>query len=93
MTVDFDTRAFKVHGRVQGVGFRWWVHQHARSLGLKGTVRNCLDGTVEVAFSGSAAAAHRMTQLLQACPAPAHVDHLEQLPAPDDLPDDFQITF
>ena len=41
-----------VHGRVQGVGFRAWVHHQAELHGLKGWVRNRRDGTVEAVFSG-----------------------------------------
>ena len=35
---------FVVHGRVQGVGFRWWTHREAERLGIGGTVRNRPDG-------------------------------------------------
>ena len=41
-----------VHGRVQGVGFRAWVHHQAELHGLKGWVRNRRDGAVEAVFSG-----------------------------------------
>ena len=43
-----ETRRFLVSGRVQGVGFRWFVDHEARELGLAGWVRNNLDGSVEV---------------------------------------------
>lgn len=36
-----------VHGRVQGVGFRWFVTRNAKDLGVRGTVRNRPDGAVE----------------------------------------------
>lgn len=43
-----DTRRCVVRGRVQGVGFRWFVTRNAADLGVRGTVRNRADGAVEV---------------------------------------------
>jgi len=45
---------FLIHGRVQGVGFRWFVHREAAELGLRGWVRNTDTGEVEVVASGPA---------------------------------------
>jgi acylphosphatase len=45
---------FLIRGRVQGVGFRWFVHREAAELGLRGWVRNTDTGEVEVMASGPA---------------------------------------
>jgi acylphosphatase len=47
-------RHYLVKGRVQGVGFRWFVHREAAALQLRGWVRNTEDGHVEVLVAGDA---------------------------------------
>ena len=49
-----QARRYIVRGRVQGVGFRWYVQQAADSIGVKGYTRNLDDGSVEVYAIGSA---------------------------------------
>ncbi len=41
-----------VHGRVQGVAFRWYAQKQALSLGLTGWVRNRPDGSVRILAEG-----------------------------------------
>jgi acylphosphatase len=42
-----------VAGLVQGVGFRWLVERTARNMGIRGWVKNRLDGSVEIEAEGS----------------------------------------
>lgn len=66
-----------VRGRVQGVGFRWFVVHEARALGLTGWVRNNEDGSVEVAARGDEAAIATLRQRLAAGPPAARVDGVD----------------
>lgn len=53
-----------VGGRVQGVGFRWWVSRHAEHLALAGYVENLPDGRVEAVAQGPADDVDRFVTLL-----------------------------
>jgi acylphosphatase len=66
-----------VHGRVQGVGFRYFVLHHARALGLVGTARNLADGTVEVYAEGERAALAQLERDLRGGPPAADVTRVE----------------
>lgn len=86
-------KAFRVHGRVQGVGFRYWTQIQGRRLGLRGSVRNRADGTVEVNCAGPPTAVDEMAQQLLRGPSGAHVSELEEVAPSAQLPEDFRITF
>ncbi|GAC1649788.1 MAG: hypothetical protein NVS4B3_07430 [Gemmatimonadaceae bacterium] len=66
------------HGKVQGVGFRWFVREEARRLGVAGVVRNLADGSVEVIASGTADALARLKTVVAAGPLGSSVSHVEE---------------
>ena len=67
---------FLIQGRVQGVGFRWFVQREAGELGLRGWVRNTEEGEVEVVVSGSEADLAELRASLRQGPRGARVDRL-----------------
>jgi acylphosphatase len=83
--------AYRVRGRVQGVGFRWWVRAQATRLGLVGTVRNCGDGSVEVHLRGPADTVASMRALLAQGPVGARVDAVEDHPFAEPPAEGFSI--
>jgi acylphosphatase len=70
----------KIHGRVQGVGFRYFTTKNAKETGVRGWVKNMPDGTVEVFLSGNKLQVKRMKKLLHSGPISAHVTNVEELP-------------
>jgi acylphosphatase len=66
-------RRIKVHGRVQGVGFRYAMVDAARTCGVAGWVRNRVDGTVEVLVQGDADAVQRAIEWCRRGPPAARV--------------------
>ncbi len=71
-----------VTGRVQGVGYRWFVRQLAASLGLAGWVRNREDGSVEAEAEGEEEVLKRFVSQLRTGNPAARVDSIETRPAP-----------
>jgi acylphosphatase len=67
----------RVTGQVQGVGFRQFTRQEARRLGLRGTVRNRPDGSVEVVAEGVEAQLRELLVRLRRGPAAASVAEVE----------------
>ncbi|MDH3289858.1 MAG: acylphosphatase [Gemmatimonadota bacterium] len=72
-------------GRVQGVGFRWFVMKRARDLPVAGWVRNLADGRVEVAVKGSRSDVEVLTAAVTAGPRLARVDNVEKYDVPVDV--------
>jgi acylphosphatase len=66
-----------VHGRVQGVGFRYTIARAAASRGLGGWVRNRPDGTVEAVFEGEPQAVETLVRLSEDGPRGAEVERVE----------------
>ena len=63
-----------VHGRVQGVGFRWWVRSRALELALVGHARNLADGRVEIVAEGPREAGESLLGLLRSGEPPFVID-------------------
>jgi acylphosphatase len=76
-----DAKRYIVRGRVQGVGFRWFVDFEARQLGLAGWVRNTAEGTVEVLAMGTEQQLATLREELRKGPRAARVDEVQESPA------------
>jgi acylphosphatase len=75
---NLQTRRYLVRGRVQGVGFRWFVEREAHTLGIYGWVRNTFDGSVEVLATGTREQLASLRHRLQQGPRAARVDEVEE---------------
>jgi acylphosphatase len=75
-------RRYIVKGRVQRVGFRYFVEDAARREGVRGYVRNQHDGSVEVIAEGDLEALLRFEQAVRRGPPGARVDDVETTEAP-----------
>jgi acylphosphatase len=72
-----EAKRYLVRGRVQGVGFRWFVEREAHMLGIAGWVRNNHDGTVEVLAQGTRDQLSGLHSRLRKGPRAARVDAVE----------------
>ena len=75
-----DTIHIEVRGRVQGVGFRWFIVEKAEELNLAGWVRNRPDGNVEIAAAGPREALSRLESAARSGPRGARVEEVRELP-------------
>jgi acylphosphatase len=78
-----------ISGRVQGVGYRAWTVATARTMRVKGWVRNRTNGTVEAIFSGTD---EQLAKMIEACydgPPTARVDAVKQSATQESAGDDF----
>ena len=73
-----EARRFVVRGRVQGVGFRWFVEREAHLLGIAGWVRNNADGSVEILAQGTRDQLLGLRSRLREGPRAARVDAVEE---------------
>jgi len=69
----------EIRGRVQGVGFRWYVMEIGRELGLSGWVKNRPDGIVELAAGGDKSALAKLEAAVSAGPGGARVEEVRKL--------------
>lgn len=71
------TKHLRIHGKVQGVGYRAWIIQTATKLNVNGWVRNRNDGTVEAVTSGSPENIERLIEYCYEGPMTARVSHID----------------
>ena len=72
-----QAKRFIVRGRVQGVGFRWFVEREAHTLAIAGWVRNNHDGSVEVLAQGTREQLSALHSRLREGPRAARVDTVD----------------
>jgi len=80
----------RIEGRVQGVGFRYWVACEAERLGIDGWIRNRRDGSVEALFAGEEDAVRRIVSRCHEGPPVSHVTALQEFPSDDPEEHGFQ---
>jgi acylphosphatase len=87
-----QARFFLVEGRVQGVGFRFFVEHEATRLGLRGYVRNLHDGRVEVYALGEELLLQQLRDRLEQGPPGSRVERVTERQAPPESYRDFSIA-
>jgi acylphosphatase len=83
-----------VHGRVQGVNFRYYTQRRASDLGLTGYVCNLWDGTVQVVAEGQRSVVDEVLAFLHVGPRAAFVTQIDtRWPAPTGEFDRFEVRY
>jgi acylphosphatase len=77
-----QAKRITVYGRVQGVGFRYFVRNVGERLGLTGNVRNCPDSTVEIVVQGSEKKIAEFIRQVEKGPSMARVQRLDAVDIP-----------
>lgn len=93
MPEDQVARLYTVHGRVQGVGFRYSVEQWAHQFGIGGHVRNRADGTVEVYAVGTQDRLELLRERLRSGPRMAFVERVDEREAEMRPVQGFRVTY
>ena len=85
------TMMYRIHGFVQGVGFRAFVYHWARTLGIKGFVQNEIDGSVTVVAQASEENLKEFRRYLKSGPTLSRVESVEEFEIPFTNYKDFEI--
>ncbi len=81
-----QARRYIVRGRVQGVGFRWFVEREAAAIGVVGWVRNNEDNTVELVAAGEPEQLELLKLRLQQGPRASRVERVDEVESsPDEV--------
>ncbi len=75
-------RQFLISGRVQGVGYRYFAEREANTLGVRGYVKNLLDGRVEAYAVGDERTLREFKKKLMLGPRSAVVTHVQEAEEP-----------
>jgi acylphosphatase len=88
-------RLYRVSGRVQGVGYRYFAMRTAQRLGIRGTVKNLRDGRVEVAAAGPEESMAAFRAELEQGPEGAQVTSIDEgeLPGGSEFGDEFKVEY
>ncbi|MBN1424792.1 acylphosphatase [Candidatus Fermentibacteria bacterium] len=87
-----ERRRFTVRGRVQGVGYRWFVLRRARALELCGWARNMADGGVELEAQGERDTLDALEVALSEGPRLCHVEQVTWIGIPAHADQGFRIV-